>query len=761
MKRKLFPKILVLSFLFISINLISQKLNNGNKNLKVATCYGSITGLKAVDTSPANMNVTIVDNGSYDINSLPASFRLEALISGTVGSVKFELTGSATGSNIENNAPYNYPNSSSNWAHGAGSFIITIKAYSASSAGGILCDTKVIHFTITNNNCDCTNNQNNLVKNSSFQNATFNEFWNSTNGTLSSNTTYKACGDKGIVLDHTSGTASIWQKIDISANLLIGSNITFSAYAGTHAAGQSCDPKLFITYYKADNSEISTVFSSKINRNVDVAPVNVLGQFSVTGTIPLNTAYIKVGASITCDFIKFDAACLTVCKYAGTDGSVSICDNSSATIDLNALISGENTGGTWTKVDGTGSVSSSGTFTPTVGGGASTVHCKYTVTGYTNNLAGGNCTDESIVTITISKENNLGQNKTVTICDSDLSAIDLFSKLDAGYTTGGTWTLAGGSNGSLSGSMFTPVMGDYSTILTYTVAANGTCPSKSVTVTVVVKPHADAGTDGTYEVCDNSLAQINLNDYITGEQSGGTWTLNGNPIANPFTPSSGSSTNTYIYTVSGSSPCSNDHSQVIVTVYPSNITIEAGANGEVCAHLANQQLEVKTYQLAGSASGAASVLWSDGGAGGSFDDATKLNAIYTPPIGGTIITLTLTSNDPTGPCGPVSDFLTLKEIACAGILDPCTCNQVTYNPNEIMEVKDFIEIDGTAGDQWTITVNGGGSNPLNGGAPYGTMQQLDPLGLTTTNIVFPIGTIIPAVAGSPGIFRLDFAHDSG
>lgn len=196
------------------------------------------------------------------------------------------------------------------------------------------------------------------------------------------------------------------------------------------------------------------------------------------------------------------------------------------------------------------------------------------------------------------------------------------------------------------------------------------------------------------------------------------------------------------------------------------ITVNAGADGEVCAQVSNEGLNnnseglttVKKYQLAGQATGTTSVLWNDNGAGGSFDDPTKLNAIYTPPVGGTILTLTLSSTDPYQ-CAPVTDNMTLTEIACAGILDPCTCNEVTYNPTEVMEVKDFIEIDGTSGQTWTIVANGGGTNPLNGGAPYGTMQQLDPLGQTTTNIDFPTGTIIPEV--SPGIYRLDFAHDSG
>jgi hypothetical protein len=108
--------------------------------------------------------------------------------------------------------------------------------------------------------------------------------------------------------------------------------------------------------------------------------------------------------------------------------------------------------------------------------------------------------------------------------------------------------------------------------------------------------------------------------------------------------------------------------------------------------------------------------------------------------------------------------MTLTTVACAGILDPCSCNAVTYNTNEIMEVKDFIEVNGTTGQTWTLVQNGGGSNPLNGGQPYGTMQTLDLIPpFTTTNIDLPFGapggTVLTEV--SPGKYRLDFAHDSG
>jgi hypothetical protein len=630
-------------------------------------CNAAITGLRFYDTASAT-TVNIANNGSYDIAALPASFGIEALVSGTAESVTFSITGSATASNTENTPAYTHPGTGTAWPHGTGTFTVVAKVYTADNAGGQLCDTETFTFTLTNNSCSCPGN---LVTNPSFE--TDLSSWFAVNGTLSSNTTYKACGSKGVVLDHTSGTAKILQQINISAALPVGANITFKAYAGTHAAGQNCTPQLIIEYYKAGaTTPFATATPTPITRNVDVAPIDVLAQFSVTGTIPAETAFIRVGGSITCDYIKFDAACLTInCipVKAGDDGNYTVCDNNLTQINLFDYITGEQSGGVWTL------------------------------------------------------------------------------------------------NGQPVSNLVTPIAGSSTNIYVYTVAGTAPCGNDESKVTVTVVPKADAGTDGTYEVCSNALVQINLNDYITGEQTGGTWTVNGQPVANPFTPTAGTSITEYVYTIAGNTPCGNDQSKVTVSVFPTPmITVEAGPDGEVCAQVPPQPgetLPIKTYQLNGTMSGATSVLWTASVPGGSFDDPTKLNAIYTPPVGATTITLTLTSNDPDGPCISASDALTITTVACAGILDPCVCHEVTYLPSETMEVEDFIEIDGATGQEWVIIVNGGAPRtPAQGGGVYGTMQLLDYVP-PMDNTPVPIGTIVPETPAGSGIYRYDFAHDSG
>lgn len=80
---------------------------------------------------------------------------------------------------------------------------------------------------------------------------------------------------------------------------------------------------------------------------------------------------------------------------AGTDGSVSACDNSNVAIDLFNLITGEQAGGTWTRLTGTGGtfVAAVGTFAPL---GATTSTFQYEVPG-TLSCPG----DQSVATVTV------------------------------------------------------------------------------------------------------------------------------------------------------------------------------------------------------------------------------------------------------------------------------------------------------------------------------------------------------------------------
>src|SRR5262249_56380595 len=99
---------------------------------------------------------------------------------------------------------------------------------------------------------------------------------------------------------------------------------------------------------------------------------------------------------------------------------------------------------------------------------------------------------------------------------------------------------------------------------------------------------------------------------------------------------------------------------------------DAGADRTVCA--SNAQV-----QLAGAVGGgAASGSWS-GGAGTYSPGASALNAVYTPSaaeIAAGGVTLTLTTNDPAGPCGAASDQMRInisKAATADAGADPSGC----------------------------------------------------------------------------------------
>src|SRR5204863_505090 len=98
----------------------------------------------------------------------------------------------------------------------------------------------------------------------------------------------------------------------------------------------------------------------------------------------------------------------------------------------------------------------------------------------------------------------------------------------------------------------------------------------------------------------------------------------------------------------------------VITITPAAL-VNAGPPQTMCA-------SSPVVTLAGTFGGSASsVSWS-GGAGSFNPNNTTTNAVYTPSAGeitaGTV-TLTLTTDDPSGPCGPASDsvIITINPVA--------------------------------------------------------------------------------------------------
>jgi hypothetical protein len=613
------------------------------------------------------------------------------------------------------------------------------------------------------------------------------------------------------------GNGSAYQDITLGA----GVAFNFSVYAGRTDAAFT--PTIKLRYLNGSNVDQATALQANVTKNAYTSCE--LQQYTFVGTTPTGTTKVRIELATTGGYLKVDAMCLTVsCKTAVAGPDQEKCNSNSFALAANTPNTGET--GTWSIVTGNVNLSStsSPTATATITSG-STCTLLWTISRGTN---GQFCSNFDEITLS----NN--PNPTATAVPTNITCHTAANGSIALTAASGTpaytylWSnaatdkdITGLSPGTYSVTVTDSKGCTATTAASITepaalsvaiVASDVTCYQSNngaldVTITGGTNPVTVAWSNtattedltnlgpGTYTVtvtdakgCTATALGTVLEptqlmftatavQLLCGETTGSA-TL-GTPTGGvaPYTinaaavPITGLLPGTYTYLAADANNCTATASVTIDDLPTTPPTVNAGADAEVCAHVADEELtdnspgltKVKTYQLSGTATGASSVLWSDGGAGGVFDDATKLNAIYTPPIlpsGVTTVVLTLTTNDPDGPCGPVSDQMTLTEIPCAGILDPCTCNDVLYAATEVLEVKDFIEIDGTPGQTWTIIANGGGVNTANGGLPFGTMQLLDAsVPLTTTNVDVPIGTLVPEV--SPGKYIYNFAHDSG
>ncbi len=314
---------------------------------------------------------------------------------------------------------------------------------------------------------------------------------------------------------------------------------------------------------------------------------------------------------------------------AGVDGATTICNSSAAVINLFSLITGEQTGGTWTRTSGTGGTfnASAGTFAPTTGATSSTFTYTLIVPTPCSN-------DSSIATININSQPNAGVDGSILICDSSTIVINLFS-LITGEEAGGTWTRATGTGGvfNASAGTFATGTGATSSTFIYTLNATVSCLDDLSVATININSQPNAGLDGSATICNSSTTVINLFSLITGEQSGGTWTRTSgtggtfNAISGTFTPATGATSSTFTYTLVATAPCLDDLSVVTINI---NSQPNAGVDGAITICDSN----VATIDLFSLITGEqVGGTWTRvTGSGGTF---SALAGTYTPVAGAT------------------------------------------------------------------------------------------------------------------------------
>jgi large repetitive protein len=245
----------------------------------------------------------------------------------------------------------------------------------------------------------------------------------------------------------------------------------------------------------------------------------------------------------------------------------------------------------------------------------------------------------------------------------------------------------------------------------YTLTLTNECGSNTFSSSIIVNPAVQISASGPSATCLNT--GIPLTGSITGGATTGTWTasITGgtfSPSITVLSPTYSPPTNytgTITFTLTsddptGPCPAKTISFQVVVNA---QATADAGTYNPICQNV--------SLQLNGIVGGAASSgSWTSSN-GGTFSDPTSLTSTYTPPPGfvGTIV-LTLTTNDPPGPCNPEIDTVTISVIQTPTIN---TLSNIVVCHNENIGPISF---SGTSDTNYSWT----NSNPAIGLVPFGT-----------------------------------------
>ncbi|MCB0759288.1 MAG: hypothetical protein KDC01_12570, partial [Flavobacteriales bacterium] len=230
---------------------------------------------------------------------------------------------------------------------------------------------------------------------------------------------------------------------------------------------------------------------------------------------------------------------------AGTSRAISICSNGVAINLRDSLGGAPAAGGSWSGPS------------PVVGGmfdPASMLPGPYVYT-----VTGTAPCSNATATVTVAEQNpvSAGTSRSISICANG-AAINLRDSLGGAPAAGGTWS----GPSPVVGGMYDPASmlpGPY----VYTVTGVAPCANSTATVTVAEVAPANAGTSRAISICSNGVA-INLRDSLGGAPAaGGSWSGPSPVVGGMYDPAS-MLPGPYVYTVTGTAPCSNATATVTV-----------------------------------------------------------------------------------------------------------------------------------------------------------------------------------------------------
>ncbi|WP_179336090.1 gliding motility-associated C-terminal domain-containing protein [Winogradskyella costae] len=362
------------------------------------------------------------------------------------------------------------------------------------------------------------------------------------------------------------------------------------------------------------------IWTPALNSGTGIFDPSIDAEGTYTYTVSSNNSCPDESATVTVTLIPE--------TNAGTDGTLELCSTSDV-VDLFLSLGGApETGGVWSPTLASGTaefnpaIDSDGIYTYTVSG---TPPCMDTT---------------ATVTVSVTPFKDPGEDGSIDICNST-GTIDLFNSLGGTPDSGGIWSPALNSGtGIYDPSIDSP--GTY----TYEFAGNTPCPDESATVTVVVNPLPNAGSNVILEICSSNLATVDLFDSLGGTpETGGTWlpALNsGTGFFNPSVDAAG----IYTYTVAGISPCPDASANVnVIIITEPNAGLDATI--DICSNIG-------TFDLFDYLGGTPEIggTWSPALSSGTsiYDPLIDSNDTYTYTILGTspcadataTITLTVT-----------------------------------------------------------------------------------------------------------------------
>ncbi len=424
---------------------------------------------------------------------------------------------------------------------------------------------------------------------------------------------------------------------------------------------------------------------------------------------------------------------------AGADQSVCSTTNS---ITVTGTRGGSATSSTWT-TSGTGTFASPSSLSTTYTFSAADKTAGTVTLTLTTNDPAGPCpavSDALVVTISPVATVNAGADQN--IC-STTALINLTGTIGGGASSS-TWSTSGSGSFAAAGNpvtTYTPSAADITAgTVTLTLTTNdpvGPCSALSDAMVLTISPAATVNAGVDQNIC--SISTVSLTGTRGGGATSSTWSSSGTgsfanatALSTTYTPSaadiSAGTVTLTLTTNDPAGPCPLASDALLVTIFPA-ATVNAGPDQSICA--------LASATLAGSIGGSAiSATWS-GGTGSFVPNANALNAVYTPSAAertaGTV-TLTLTTNDPAGPCGTASDNMTIA------IGSSPTGAVISGSGDVCVGGSSWFKVDITGG-AWPYTLNytiNGTPNTING---YTSGTHVD-LGVLAVNVYTIVVTSI-------------------